>query len=338
MLRRTAPHLRAIMFAMALVGLFDSAPYRRSVAHGFVVSAKADLGTDVSPVFDGRPGRTARPQRRSSSRDSVVSKRELRCSSVALHQQKKDPQQQEVDVGATKAETFESTDLASKGLVSILTSLVNSVMERLPDQSPQYTGTSTLSSVERTVNPPSERADASALDGCSDGSQQVPHRPPRTPDELLERIRNDYTANNYLWTGNLDVSAFDPQCTFQDPTLSFRGTEKFVRNVRNLRPVVEAVVTACRSDLLSIRLNEEDGYVQTRWNMVGDLRRLPWKPQINVVGRTKFWYRSAPLPPSTDDRGSEVDETAVVVVRYDEEWEIPAYRALLQLVTPGSGP
>jgi Uncharacterized conserved protein (DUF2358) len=337
MLRRTAPNLRAIMFTISLMGLFDSTtPHRRFVAQGFVV--KAELGTDVSPFFVGR---TARPQRRSSCRDSIVSKGEPRCPSLPLHQQNKDPQQ-EVDVGAPKAETFESTDLASRGLVSILTSLVNSVTERLPDQSSQSTGKPALSSMERAVNPPSERAYASALDNQSNGSQQVPNRPPRTPDELLDRIRNDYTANNYLWTGNLDVSAFDPQCAFQDPTLSFRGTDKFVRNVRNLRPFVDAVATSCRSDLLSICLNDDDGYVQTRWNMVGDLRRLPWKPQINVVGRTKFWYRSAPLLPSTDEatahRGSEVDETAVVVVRYDEEWEIPAYRALLQLVTPGSEP
>jgi Uncharacterized conserved protein (DUF2358) len=333
--RRTAPNLRAIMFAIPLMVFFDSAtPHRRFVAQGFVVNVKADLGTDVSNFFVGRLGRTARPQRRPSCRDSIVTKRELRCPSFPLHQQNKDPQQ-EVDVGATKAETFESTDLASRGLVSILTSLVNSVMERLPAQSSQYTGTSTLSSMERTVNPSSERVDFFSDESLT--SIQKLNRPPRTPDELLDRIRNDYTANNYLWTGNLDVSAFDPQCTFQDPTLSFRGTEKFVRNVRNLRPFVDAVVTSCRSDLLSIRLNDEDGHVQTRWNMVGDLGRLPWKPQINVVGRTKFWYRSAPLPPSTDDRGSEVDETAVVVVRYDEEWEIPAYRALLQLVTPGSG-
>jgi hypothetical protein len=100
---------------------------------------------------------------------------------------------------------------------------------------------------------------------------------------------------------------------------------------------VDAVVTACRSDLLSIRLNDDEGYVQTRWNMVGDLGRLPWRPRIDVVGRTKFWYRSKPLHPSTVDieRGGSNAKFAVVVVRYDEEWEIPAYRALLQLVTPG---
>jgi hypothetical protein len=30
-------------------------------------------------------------------------------------------------------------------------------------------------------------------------------------------------------------------------------------------------------------------FVQTRWNMVGDLR-LPWRPRIDVMGQTRFWF------------------------------------------------
>jgi len=39
------------------------------------------------------------------------------------------------------------------------------------------------------------------------------------------------------------------------------------------------------------------------------------------VGRTKFWYGT--------DGGSPFQ-----VYYYDEEWEIPAWKALLQIVTP----
>ena len=46
---------------------------------------------------------------------------------------------------------------------------------------------------------------------------------------------------------------------------------------------------------------------------------------MDVVGRTKFWYRR-------DDDGG--DDDGWRVYRYDEEWEMPPARALLQLVTP----
>jgi Uncharacterized conserved protein (DUF2358) len=322
------------MRVMPLLVLFDStARRRRIVAHGFVVGSPHYL----SPSFVGTTEWMARPQlqRRPSSRVPLISKEEFRCPSHVLYQQRNDRLQEEIHAGAVKSETFESTDAASKGLVSTLTSLINSVMERLPVQAE--------STDPFNANPSSERTKAAALDNRSSADESQTalllqmSRPPRSPDELLDRIRNDYTEKNYLWTGNLDVAAFDPQCAFQDPTLSFRGTDRFVQNVRNLRPIVDAIVTSCRSDLISIRLNDDEGYVQTRWNMVGDLGRLPWRPRIDVVGQTKFWYRPTPLHPSTVDIeswGSNA-EFAVVVVRYDEEWEIPAYRALLQLVTPG---
>mmetsp|Transcript_36329 Transcript_36329/g.54229 ORF Transcript_36329/g.54229 Transcript_36329/m.54229 type:complete len:202 (-) Transcript_36329:1327-1932(-) len=150
---------------------------------------------------------------------------------------------------------------------------------------------------------------------------------PNSPNELLEKIKDDYVVNNYLWTGDIYLSAFEPKCRFTDPTLSFVGRDKFVSNVQNLRPIVDSLTEAdgCRSDLLDISLNEDENYVQSRWRMIGELTTLPWKPKIDVIGRTKFWYRRA----SGDDINGGVQ-----VYFYDEEWEIPAGKALLQLVTP----
>ena len=140
----------------------------------------------------------------------------------------------------------------------------------------------------------------------------------------MNRIRDDYTINNYLWTGNIDLAAFEKDCRFTDPTLSFVGTDTFVSNVQNLRPIVDSLIEpggVCRSDLLDITLNEKENYVQSRWNMVGELNVLPWKPKIDVIGRTKFWYRGG-------------EEDGYRVYFYEECWEIPAAQALLQLVTP----
>jgi hypothetical protein len=185
--------------------------------------------------------------------------------------------------------SYDSSNVASKGVVSSLTNLVN-----------------TFSRKKSSMDADTPQKDS-----------------PRSPEELLKRIREDYTRKNYLWTGNIDLTAFDNECTFTDPTLSFTGTDVFVRNIQNLRPIVDALVPPgeCSSVLLDIQLNKKEGYVKTRWNMVGNLQRLPWKPRIDVIGRTKFWYQK------------DFDRKFRVVF-YDEEWEIPAAKALLQLLTP----
>ena len=191
--------------------------------------------------------------------------------------------------------SYQDTDGASKGLVSTLTGLVNS-LSKSKNQKNAEEGTTTLTSP-----------------------------PPTSPQELLRRIRDDYVVNNYLWTGNLDLGCFQNDCRFTDPTLSFQGTDTFYKNTQNLVPLVEAFCENYESNLLDIELQSDDDpesesmmYIQTRWNMVGELNGLFWKPKIDVIGRTKFWYHP-------DD---------CQVYFYDEEWEIPAFQALLQLVTP----
>ncbi|KAL3785714.1 hypothetical protein ACHAW5_004542 [Stephanodiscus triporus] len=78
---------------------------------------------------------------------------------------------------------------------------------------------------------------------------------------------------------------------------------------------------------MHITLNDEEKYIETRWNMIGELNNLFWKPKIDVIGRTKFWYQE--ISHEKDD----VIESAFQVYFYDEMWEIPAGLALLQLVT-----
>ena len=166
-----------------------------------------------------------------------------------------------------ESNSFEDTDASSKGLVSSLTNIVNffSFNNKKDDsEGPE--------AMETTAN-----------------------TPPKTPNELLERIRDDYRVRNYLWTGDIDLAAFDPKCRFTDPTLSFEGTDQFVKNLNNLVPIVDALVEpgGCKSDLLQIELNEEKGYVQSRWNMVGSLTGLPWSPMIDVVSITFCAHRRA---------------------------------------------
>jgi len=204
--------------------------------------------------------------------------------------------------------SYESSASLTKGIVSSLTSLTNSIF-----QGPSSSASSPSSS---SSSPTAGEEPTKSLLNAPTSSQ-----------ELLSRIRDDYTQNNYLWTGKLDTSAFVSNCTFTDPTLSFVGVDKFVENVGNLVPVVNFLLgeeQLSRSELLNITLNDEEKYIETRWNMVGELNQLIWKPKIDVIGRTKFWYKEV-----EEGKG----DPAFQVYFYDEMWEIPAGLALLQLVT-----
>jgi len=170
--------------------------------------------------------------------------------------------------------------------------------------------------------------------------------------QLMEKIKDDYTINNYLWTGNIYTPAFERGCRFTDPTLTFVGVEKFVTNVKNLRPLIDFCLgkeAYCESKLLEMFINEDEGYIQSRWRMLGELNALPWRPKIDVIGRTKFWYRSTTNDKIVDSVQVEKSEDVnmrpppklpsmkkevIRVYFYDEEWEITPGRALLQLVTP----
>ncbi|CAJ1935741.1 unnamed protein product [Cylindrotheca closterium] len=177
--------------------------------------------------------------------------------------------------------SYSDTDAASKGFVSALTNVFNAAAG------------------------PSE-----------DNSIRKQKASPKNVEELQSRIRDDYEINNYLWTGKLDLDCFTDSCRFTDPTLTFQGTDKFKQNTDSLIPLVERFVENYQSILLDIRRTDE--YIETRWNMVGELNGLFWKPEINVIGRTKFWFNPKDY----------------LVYFYDESWEVPAFQALLQLVTP----
>jgi hypothetical protein len=185
--------------------------------------------------------------------------------------------------GKKEVSSYTDTDAASKGVVSALTNIFNSSQQQFKVES---------------------------------GARHTKLQPPASPQELQDRIRDDYNVNNYLWTGRLDLDCFDEKCRFTDPTLTFEGIDKFKQNTDSLVPLVEKFVENYQSILLNIELTDQ--YVETRWNMVGELNGLFWKPKIDVIGRTKFWYH-----PKDN-----------LVFFYDESWEVPAYQALLQIVTP----
>ena len=226
------------------------------------------------------------------------------------------------DDGSSSLSNYNDSDGASKGIVGSLTGIVNKFSASIAKYSSLTTEAATSSS----------SSSSSA---------------PKSSEELLDRIRKDYDERNYLWTGDLDLECFRKDCVFTDPTISFVGTNKFTENTQNLVPIVEAFAEDYRSELLSISLgsgsssgnNQNDGdefYVESRWNMVGSLTASPWlfwKPKIDVIGRTKFWFRKE-APGDDDDDSNSSDDGVFKVYFYDESWEIPAWKALLQIITP----
>mmetsp|Transcript_10536 Transcript_10536/g.29039 ORF Transcript_10536/g.29039 Transcript_10536/m.29039 type:complete len:334 (-) Transcript_10536:187-1188(-) len=218
---------------------------------------------------------------------------------------------------------YDDSDGASKGIVSALTGLINSVAAGSKSLTPaRNDGARGDIGVDATSNGDTgEQAQGQAQLALTNPVTSSA----RNPRELLSRLRDDYTVNNYLWTGKLDLACFAEDCTFTDPTLSFQGVDKYMSNMENLVPLVDRFCENTESTLLDIQLKDE--YVEARWNMVGELNKLWWKPKVDVIGRTKFWFK---------DSRKEEDDTAngYRIYFYDESWELPAYKALLQLVTP----
>jgi Uncharacterized conserved protein (DUF2358) len=212
-----------------------------------------------------------------------------------------------------------SGDPVSQGIVSALTAIVN-----------------TLSNTKQK----SSNAQLLVPVAISTNNGTTTTTAPLNGDELLRRIEKDYTERNYLWTGDIDYACYDVNCCFSDPTLTFQGTATYARNIGNLRPIVDRFVTNGRSELLSIRLCNNDDpssipFVETRWNMVGELPQLPWQPRIDVIGNTKFWFHheNHHQNDTTTTTTTTEQHQSCQVYFYDEQWEIPPWQALLQLLT-----
>ena len=145
-----------------------------------------------------------------------------------------------------------------------------------------------------------------------------------TTDVMLEGLRRDFVENEYLWSGKIDPELYDEDAIFTDPTLSFSGLATFEKNLENLDPWIERFVPPSQRsvELKSLRLlEEEEGggepVIEAEWRMLGDLA-LPWKPRLDLDGRTRYTLGGA---------GGRISS-------YDEAWAISPAAALAMLVTP----
>jgi hypothetical protein len=132
-------------------------------------------------------------------------------------------------------------------------------------------------------------------------------------EKAIESIRKDYDVS-YFVSGQGDLSAYDPDCRFADPFASFRGTERFQRNVGNLGGMLQDV----QLDISEFS-ETADGNLKTKWRFSAILD-LPWKPRLAAAGGTLHI-----LDPNTN-----------LVVEHIESWDVKPAAVVKTLLKPSA--
>jgi hypothetical protein len=140
-----------------------------------------------------------------------------------------------------------------------------------------------------------------------------------TREQILDSIREDFEANYFL-TGKGDMRAYAPDCLYADPFSSFRGTERFKKNVANFGAVVDAV----RVDLGEIgpdpREPDNADVVYATWRFSGVVKVLPWRPVLAASGSTRH----------------VIDASKGLVAEHVEEWASSPGEVLARLWEPSN--
>ncbi|GFR49931.1 hypothetical protein Agub_g12035, partial [Astrephomene gubernaculifera] len=110
------------------------------------------------------------------------------------------------------------------------------------------------------------------------------------------------------------MAAYDPDCLFSDPFVSFRGTERFKRNVANLG----APLSDIRIDIVD--WEEGPACLTARWRFSALLPGLPWRPRLAAAGSTTH----------------VLDLQRGRVVRHEERWDLEPGRVLVRLLRPSA--
>ncbi|KAJ7978087.1 Nuclear transport factor 2 (NTF2) family protein [Quillaja saponaria] len=135
-------------------------------------------------------------------------------------------------------------------------------------------------------------------------------------DDVLRILTSDY-ENAYFVTGNFTSEIYADDCTFEDPTITFRGRELYSRNLKLLLPFFDCPSIGLRAIVKDI--SSETNFVLATWKLRTYLK-LPWRPLIAIDGSTIY----------------ELDED-FKIVRHAESWNVSALEAIGQIFTFGSG-
>jgi hypothetical protein len=79
----------------------------------------------------------------------------------------------------------------------------------------------------------------------------------------------------YFLSGTIDELIYSEDCTFADPFVSFKGRDRFVKNLSNLG----SFITEYKVKQLDYTVSPDDNAVITKF-MVKLQLNLPWKPVL----------------------------------------------------------
>lgn len=156
-----------------------------------------------------------------------------------------------------------------------------------------------------------------AVNGGKRASQPRPTRvasdPPLSRAAAIELLKQDYAAD-YFVSGQGELKAYDSQCEFADPFASFRGVDRFLKNVGNLGTQLDDIRIEQRG------WEERADAVVVRWSFSGVLAALPWRPRLAAAGSTTHTF----------------DPASGLVVRHYEDWESSPGAVVKSLLKPSA--
>ncbi|XP_060218117.1 uncharacterized protein LOC132645252 isoform X1 [Lycium barbarum] len=133
-------------------------------------------------------------------------------------------------------------------------------------------------------------------------------------DDVLKIIKSDY-EKSYFVTGLFTSRIYAEDCTFEDPTIKFRGRDLYSRNLQLLVPFFDSPSI----ELEKIEKGNDSNVevIVAYWKLRTSLK-LPWRPLISVDGKTVY----------------DLDEK-LKIVKHVESWNISAFEAVGQILMPG---
>eukprot|EP00898_Chlorokybus_atmophyticus_P000628 jgi/Chlat1/1566/Chrsp123S01847 len=132
-------------------------------------------------------------------------------------------------------------------------------------------------------------------------------------EEAITLLREDF-AEEYFVTARINADLYDDNCLFADPTVSFRGLERWRRNISLLMPFfINPTITLLDVQVTSPLL------LLASWRLTTHLK-LPWRPYININGMTDY----------------TLDQESLRVTAHVERWDVSPLQAIGLIFRPGS--
>lgn len=133
--------------------------------------------------------------------------------------------------------------------------------------------------------------------------------PPTSMQETLQRIQAD-NERQYFLSGTIDELIYDQECLFSDPFVSFRGRDRFVKNLANLG----SFITEYSAKSIKYEVSTDDMAVTTKF-MVKLRLNLPWQPVLAWPWGVRC----------------EIDPETHLIVSHQETWDIEPLEGVKQI-------